>query len=101
MEFLPIDYTICASCGTEFGYDDRVLPHTELTKRWVDKGCPWFDDGEAQPLGWNAYMQLIDGGLRWAVPKLPIAMELQANLIVTQKVGTRIEGQPWAFELAV
>jgi hypothetical protein len=104
LEFPPIDYTICACCGTEFGYDDRVLSHTELTKRWVDNGCPWFDDGEQKPLGWNAYMQLSEGGFRWALPKLAVDLEFQANLFVNQQVGEKAEiqlaGQRWNFQLA-
>jgi hypothetical protein len=68
LEFPPGNFSICASCGTEFGYDDRVLTHAQLTARWVENGCPWFDEAEPQPDGWNAYLQLIQGGLGWAVP---------------------------------
>lgn len=69
LEFPPTDYSICACCGTEFGYDDRALSHAELTKLWVDNRCPWFDLEEPKPPGWNGYQQLINGGMKWAVPK--------------------------------
>ena len=32
LEFPPTNYSICACCGTEFGYDDRVLSHPEQRK---------------------------------------------------------------------
>ena len=69
LEFPPKDFSICASCGTEFGYDDRMLSHAELTEQWVKHGCPWFDVEEQRPFGWQPYLQLIRAGLGWAVPK--------------------------------
>jgi hypothetical protein len=59
LEFPPRDYSICACCGTEFGYDDRALTHGELRARWMSKGCVWFDVDEPRPLGWSAYDQLL------------------------------------------
>lgn len=85
LEFPPTNYSICACCGTEFGYDDRVLSHPELTKEWVHQGCPWFDQGEPKPVGWNAYLQLIVGGLGWAVPTFVDGVQLQENLNVKSK----------------
>jgi len=46
LEFPPRDHSICACCGTEFGYDDRVLTHQQLRDEWVSKGCLWFDCDE-------------------------------------------------------
>ena len=68
LELPPANFSICACCGTEFGYDDRSLSHYELTKRWVERNCPWFDIDEPKPVGWNGYAQLINGGLARAVP---------------------------------
>jgi hypothetical protein len=82
LEFPPFDYTICACCGTEFGYDDRALTHAQLTQNWVARHCPWFDDGESKPAGWNPHLQLIDGGLKWAVPKFSYSLNLQANITI-------------------
>jgi len=62
-EFYPRDYRICGCCGTEFGYDDRVLTHEQLRAEWIQKGCPWFDREEPQPVGWDAYAQLRAAGL--------------------------------------
>jgi hypothetical protein len=61
-EFYPRDYMICGCCGTEFGYDDRVLSHADLRLRWVDSGCPWFDEDEPKPLNWDPYEQLRKAG---------------------------------------
>jgi hypothetical protein len=83
MEFPPADFTICACCGTEFGYDDRVLTHGELTQRWVENNCPWFDPDEPRPRGWNAYKQLIEAGLGRYVPFRTYQIRVQADALVT------------------
>lgn len=45
-EFVPpeplTEYSICAQCGTEFGYDDHFSTHAELRQRWIDEGCVHF-----------------------------------------------------------
>lgn len=69
LEFPPIDFSICACCGTEFGYDNRLFSFAELTKRWVHNGFPWFDSGERRPDGWNPRVQLLRAGLGWALPE--------------------------------
>ena len=58
LEFRPRDYQVCACCGTEFGYDDRVLTHEQLRAEWMARACRWFDVEEPKPFGWNAYDQL-------------------------------------------
>ena len=55
LEFRPRDYQVCACCGTEFGYDDRVLTHEQLRAEWMARACRWFDVEEPKPFGWNAY----------------------------------------------
>lgn len=67
LEFPPENFSICACCGTEFGYDDRALTREELTREWVRNGFPWFDQAEPKPAGWNPYLQLLRAGLGWAV----------------------------------
>jgi hypothetical protein len=104
LEFPPRNYSICACCGTEFGYDDRVFSHAQLTKKWVDRKCPWFDEGEPKPLGWNAYMQLIDGNLSWAVPRFVEGLQLQANLTIgptgVKPAGLLAPGNNWILQPA-
>ena len=99
LEFPPTNYTICACCGTEFGYDDRVVTHSDLTRNWVVQGCPWFDEDEQKPVGWNAYMQLIAGGLGWAVPKFAESIELQANLTI-EGAGIQFAESLWNLQSA-
>lgn len=53
----PQDDLICPCCGTQFGYDDFTLSHTELRMRWIANGYPWFSSA-TPPAGWNAVAQL-------------------------------------------
>jgi hypothetical protein len=62
LEFPPRNFSICACCGTEFGYDDRVLSHERLRARWIRKGFPWFDPDEQKPIRWNPIDQLLRAG---------------------------------------
>ena len=62
----PEDYTICPSCGTEFGYDDFALTprdvdrrHAELRREWFERGASWFDPSTPPPLGWDPVEQLM------------------------------------------
>ena len=86
LEFPPRDFTICGCCGTEFGYDDRVLSHGELTRRWAEKDCPWFDPGEPKPEGWNGNMQLIMNGLEIYLPNWSreLSLSFQVNARVEE-----------------
>ena len=63
LEFPPTNFSICACCGTEFGYDDRVLTHRQLMRIWIRRGFPWFDHGEERPEDWNPVEQLHRAGL--------------------------------------
>lgn len=82
LEFPPANFSICGCCGTEFGYDDRVLAHGQLTQKWVDAGCPWFDPDEPQPEGWNEWKQLIDAGLGRFVPEFVADLRLLADVTI-------------------
>jgi hypothetical protein len=82
LEFPPANFTICACCGTEFGYDDRVLSHYELRKKWIRDGCQWFDSGEQKPLYWNPYTQMTDAKLNWEFPSFTIQVRLQYNATI-------------------
>lgn len=62
-EFSPSDYQICGCCGTEFGYDDRVLTHQELRLEWIRMGFPWFDLDEPKPYAWDPLQQLLNAGV--------------------------------------
>lgn len=84
-EFYPRDHDICGCCGTEFGYDDRVLTYGQLRLRWMRGGFPWFDPEEPQPLRWNPYQQLLQAGL--------IQYQLIGNATGTTHPAVNIAGQ--------
>ena len=100
LEFRPRDYQICACCGTEFGYDDRVLSHEQLRAEWLQKGCPWFDLEEPKPYGWNAYDQLQAAKL---IPQQTsfgtISRFRIAIYTPDQPVEIRLDGDPLRLEL--
>ncbi len=82
----PSDYTICPSCGTEFGNDDLDATHSELRVRWLTAGAPWFSEYTPPPANWNPYRQLVGAGLDYSLgeqhtPKPPI--ELRQERVVT------------------
>jgi hypothetical protein len=58
LELPPQNYSICACCGTEFGYDDRLLTHAQLRREWIERGFPWFDADEPRPARWDPMHQL-------------------------------------------
>ena len=51
-------YTICPSCGTEFGYDDATTTHAQLRRKWIDGGMCWWSKTRPAPLGWDAERQI-------------------------------------------
>jgi transcription elongation factor Elf1 len=51
-------FEICPCCGTEFGYDDSSVKHSELRKKWISAGAKWWSKAQRTPLGWNAAQQL-------------------------------------------
>jgi hypothetical protein len=60
----PSDFSICPSCGTEFGYDDSSLTHEQLRNIWIASGAHWFAVDEWQiPQHWNPFVQLAQAGL--------------------------------------
>ena len=59
----PRNFSICPSCGTEFGYDDAKRSHAELRTRWIEAGGQWFSRATHPPQNWNPFRQLAEGGL--------------------------------------
>lgn len=51
-------YSICPCCGTEFGYDDSSVAHSELRKKWVSKGMPWWSKHQVSSPNWDPVKQL-------------------------------------------
>jgi hypothetical protein len=62
----PEDFSICPSCGTEFGYDDNRKSHADLRAAWIENGLSWFD--QPAPIGWSGIDQLRRAGYSFAHP---------------------------------
>ncbi len=54
----PADYTICPSCGTEFGISDVEFTLDELRSEWIRGGYRWQSHAVAPPPHWNPLEQL-------------------------------------------
>lgn len=68
LEFPPEDFTICPSCGTEFGYQDTCRSHKDLRDRWIANGPKWHSLVIKPPYLWNPYQQLIDAKYGLDIP---------------------------------
>ena len=51
-------FEICASCGTEFGYDDAKNGAETLREKWIAKGMTWHFSHRGPPPNWNPARQL-------------------------------------------
>ena len=70
LEEPPERFSICPSCGTQFGDDDFVFdprdyPNklAELRRRWLDAGATWFDEFTPRPMNWSPYSQVAIEGV--------------------------------------
>jgi hypothetical protein len=62
-------YSICPSCGCQFGADDLEQSHAELRAAWLADGAQWWSQNQAPPPGWNGRAQLQRAGLADAPAK--------------------------------
>lgn len=86
----PENFSICPSCGTEFGFDDARASHARLRQSWIQAGVPWFSRARHAPVDWNPWLQLIKAGFVYDWP-------FQAKVWVAPQVGaqnfvSKIEG---------
>jgi hypothetical protein len=58
LQWPPMDFHICPSCGTEFGYDDAGESHANLRLRWLEGGACWWSTSTPPPPNWNPYVQI-------------------------------------------
>ena len=70
LEFPPEDFTICPSCGTEFGYQDTMKSHEQLRAEWIASGPLWHSRVIRPPAFWNPFDQLIQAGFGADLPYL-------------------------------
>jgi len=112
------DFTICPSCGTEFGYTDFLRGHDDLRARWIAKGMRWHSTVIPAPSDWERvkYEQLrnigvldykptaegtqpqpeisfIDLGMRARVVKVPdasiVRVDIQSHLVKIGRMFTQ------------
>lgn len=67
LEKPPTNYSICKSCGTEFGYDDFATSHDELRQQWIGNGMRWYSRRVPPPIGWNPVRQLLSAGYGYSL----------------------------------
>lgn len=67
----PTNYSICPSCGSEFGNDDFDVTHYELRDKWLRAGAHWWSPDIAPPSNWFPLDQLWRAGL------LPVIREVR------------------------
>jgi len=54
----PLNFTICPSCGTEFGYDDAFASHGQLRRAWLTNGAQWWSPVDVRPNNWDPLLQV-------------------------------------------
>lgn len=54
----PTNFSICPSCGTEFGYDDAFAPYAQLRARWMQGGALWWSTVDPCPENWDPVLQV-------------------------------------------
>lgn len=64
-------YSICPSCGTQFGYDDATRTHDDLRAEWLAGGALWWSEVKPAPSGWTGKAQLDAAGLASAASPKP------------------------------
>jgi len=69
----PADFTICPSCGVEFGYSDSGATYRELRLDWIQFGAAWSSRVIRKPIYWNAWSQLIKAGFGSDIAFVPRA----------------------------
>jgi hypothetical protein len=80
----PVDFTICPSCGTEFGYHDFIRGHDELRSRWIATGPAWHSSVIPAPFQWDGIEQLRRGGLLESVEYENVGMNTQTEIAVIE-----------------
>jgi hypothetical protein len=68
LEYPATDFTICPSCGVEFGYENAGRSFFELRQEWVNTGAHWASRVDAKPKTWNPWLQLNSARLIYRVP---------------------------------
>lgn len=57
-----LKWSICPSCGTQFGLSDNGRTHAQLRHDWIYGGAAWQDDYILPPPYWSPISQLRNIG---------------------------------------
>lgn len=99
LEFPPEDFTICPSCGTEFGYQDTTRSHADLRRDWIANGLQWYSRVENPPIHWNPFEQLIKANHGADIPYLQGMIIKQAvSFAVLSSISARNDRKPKVVE---
>lgn len=53
-----LKWSICPSCGTQFGLSDNGRTNAQLRRDWIHGGAAWQDDYIQAPRNWSPVNQL-------------------------------------------
>jgi hypothetical protein len=55
-----LKWSICPSCGTQFGLTDRGRTHDEIRAMWIAGGARWHSSVVTRPPNWSPLQQLAN-----------------------------------------
>lgn len=93
-----LKWSICPSCGTQFGLSDSHYSYSELREMWIrDKNMAWQGPESLRPLKWSPIIQLFRAGFinYDFVSHKPEAIESRAKQIT---IGRSTTPQDWTNE---
>src|SRR5208337_3315530 len=86
LDYPAEDFTICPSCGVEFGYETAGRSFAELRHEWIATGAHWASPVISRPSGWNPWLQLINAGYQYEI-RFPIRIAAERQNSVTGEVN--------------
>jgi hypothetical protein len=91
----PLNFTICPSCGTEFGYDDAFASHAQLRLAWLRDGAQWWSPADARPDNWDPHLQVaaVESSL-WEALRAPLPNQQAASASVDVMRAERQQSRP-------
>ena len=74
-----LKWSICPSCGTQFGLTDANRTPGEIRAYWISQGAKWQSTARQRPRNWNPAAQLRTVGYCVTAEDL-LAMALQTTI---------------------
>ena len=90
LESPPDNFTICPSCGVEFGYQTSGRSFYELRQEWIATGAHWSSRVDKRPKAWNSWLQLIKAGYSMSVPwQAQISVQMPQPVVGQKNISHR------------